>query len=77
MDTTTCPECGAQAQVQRFGVLESTDGPIEHCKVRCVQGHWFLMPTSKLADRPGARDGAAAYDLTRSLTPAPGARPRR
>ena len=34
MDTTTCPECGAPAEVTDRSVLESTDGPIEHVRVR-------------------------------------------
>jgi hypothetical protein len=48
-DTTRCPECGARARVEWRAVLESTDGPIEHCKVRCGQGHWFLLPVAMLA----------------------------
>lgn len=50
-DSTICPECGDTAQVEWRAVLESTDGPIEHCKVRCRWGHAFLLPVSMLADR--------------------------
>ena len=50
-DTTTCPECGDQAQVQWRTVLESTDGPVEHSKIRCVSGHNFLLPVAMLANR--------------------------
>ena len=51
MDTTTCPECGAPAEITRRSVLESTDGPTEHVKLHCVRRHWFLMPTGMLAVR--------------------------
>jgi hypothetical protein len=51
MDTTTCPECGAPAEVTDRFVLESTDGPIEHVRVRCAGMHWFLMSTESLAHR--------------------------
>lgn len=49
MDTTTCPECGAPAEVTDRCVLESTDGPIEHVRVGCVRRHWFLMSAGTLA----------------------------
>ena len=49
MDTTTCPECGALAEVEWRAVMESTAGPIEHARVRCVRLHWFLLPVSTLA----------------------------
>jgi hypothetical protein len=49
MDTTRCPECGALAEVEWRTVMESTDGPIEHAKIRCVHRHWFLLPVAALA----------------------------
>lgn len=49
MDTTHCPECGALSEVEWRAVMESTDGPIEHAKIRCVQKHWFLLPVAALA----------------------------
>jgi hypothetical protein len=49
MDTTTCPECGAPAEVTDRDVLESSDGPIEHLRVVCVRRHWFLLSTESLA----------------------------
>jgi hypothetical protein len=49
MDLTTCPDCGALAAVLDRFVLESTDGPIDHAKVRCLRGHWFLLPVEALA----------------------------
>lgn len=65
MDTTTCPECGLLAEVEWRAVLESTDGPIEHAKIRCTQRHWFLLPIAALdsplvatrPDRSSARLG--------------------
>jgi hypothetical protein len=48
MDTTSCPECGLIAEVEWRAVMESTDGPIEHAKIRCVQKHWFLLPVAAL-----------------------------
>jgi hypothetical protein len=64
MDTTTCPGCGAPAEVVDRTALESTDGPMEHVKIQCVRRHWFLMPTAMLADltrmtRPTAPAGNA------------------
>ena len=51
MDFTTCPECGALAEVTWRDVLESTDGPVEHAKVVCAGRHWFLLPVASL-ERP-------------------------
>jgi hypothetical protein len=51
-DTTACPECGELAEVEWRAVLESTDGPVEHAKVRCVRRHWFLLPVASLVHAP-------------------------
>jgi hypothetical protein len=66
MDATTCPECGAPAEITDRDVLESTDGPIEHVKVGCVRRHWFLLSTASLergrrapAWRPAPVSGSA------------------
>ena len=48
MDATTCPDCGAPAEVTDRCAMESTDGPIEHVRVICVRRHWFLMSTESL-----------------------------
>jgi hypothetical protein len=55
MDLTTCPECGHAAEVTWREVMESTDGPVEHAQIRCVQRHWFLLPVAHLsrATAPG------------------------
>ena len=50
-DITNCPECGDAAEVRDRVVLESTDVPIEHAKIFCVRGHWFLMPVAGLETR--------------------------
>lgn len=58
IDLTVCPECGEAAEIEWRAVLESSDGPVEHCRVRCVRGHWFLMPAAMLASgRPAPRRG--------------------
>jgi len=40
-------------------VLQSTDGPVEHVKVRCVAGHWYFMEAAALP-QPGPVRLAAA-----------------
>lgn len=39
-----CPECHQPAHVLDRFALASTDGPLEHVKVRCRGGHWFTLP---------------------------------
>lgn len=53
MDLTTCPECGAPAEVRDRHVLDSTDGPVEHARIRCVQRHHFFLPVERLSSRAG------------------------
>lgn len=48
LDLTSCPTCGAAAEVPWRAVARSTDGPIEHVKVLCVRRHWYLMPAATL-----------------------------
>jgi hypothetical protein len=51
MDETrfsACPECGATAEVVPEGCADSTDGPVEMVRVRCVERHWFLMAADSL-----------------------------
>ena len=56
MDTTSCPECDAPAEVEWRAVLESTGGPVEHAKVRCLRRHRFLLPVAALeAPAPSVR----------------------
>ncbi|MGY2703018.1 MULTISPECIES: hypothetical protein [unclassified Nocardioides] len=55
VDLTSCPECGGAAEVEWRTVLESTDGPVEHARIRCVRRHWFLLPLERLAIAPAYR----------------------
>ena len=52
MELTTCPECGRPAEVEWRDVLESTDGPVEHARVTCVDRHWFFVPVAVLEREP-------------------------
>jgi hypothetical protein len=66
MDTTTCPECGALAEVEWRDVAESTDGPVEHAKITCLQRHWFLLPVASLPRAAtSSRGRRAAVSLAR------------
>ena len=51
LELTSCPECGALAEVNWRAELPSTSGPVEHAHVRCLNRHWFLMPTEGLPAR--------------------------
>ena len=48
MDLTRCPECWAPAEIVDRDVLQSTDGPIEHARVRCLERHVFFLPVERL-----------------------------
>jgi hypothetical protein len=48
MELTSCPECGSIAEVTCRFELDSTDGPVEHVRLRCLQRHWFLCPAASL-----------------------------
>ena len=44
-----CPECDSIASVEWRSTTAATGGgPVGHAKVRCVTGHWFLLPTAWL-----------------------------
>lgn len=49
---TFCPQsdCFAVAEVYERFVLDSTDGPVEMVRVRCVDRHDFMMPLDKLCN---------------------------
>jgi hypothetical protein len=59
MRLTTCPECGATAEVLDEGTVSSTDGPLRHVRIQCVRRHWFLMLDS-LPDLPTADPDTSA-----------------
>lgn len=48
MELTSCPECGAVAEVTWRFAEESTDGPVEHVRLRCVWRHTFMGPAASL-----------------------------
>jgi hypothetical protein len=49
-DTLPCPQCGAPARVTERFRLDSTDGPVEHLKIGCVDNHWFT-PRAETVER--------------------------
>ena len=59
MDLTACPDCGATAQVVDRSVRALQHEPVDHARVRCVHGHWFLLSVDALA-RAHARLSRAA-----------------
>lgn len=54
LDIAACPECSMTASLKRGNRVESTDGPVDHVRITCVNRHWFLMPTDTLNERPRA-----------------------
>ena len=52
MDLTTCPDCASIAEVLERFVLEGTGGPVEHARIRCIAGHWFLVRSASLMSPP-------------------------
>lgn len=40
--TAACPECGRPAEVVNRFMLASTDGPVEHLRLRCDAGRHHL-----------------------------------
>jgi len=49
VDTVACPSCGQESEVQWRTTMDSTSGPVEHVKIRCLAGHAFFLPTSCLS----------------------------
>jgi hypothetical protein len=50
---TACPECGLPAEVTERFSLSSTDGPVEHVALACVDGHYFRMPAEGMSPPAG------------------------
>jgi hypothetical protein len=48
INLVVCPECAAPAEVVDSFALPSTDGPVEHVKVQCLERHWLLLPAAAL-----------------------------
>jgi hypothetical protein len=51
-DVVRCPECDGVATIEWRSTAAGTNGPVEHVKVRCITGHWFLMPAAWLTEGP-------------------------
>jgi len=69
LDLTVCPEqgCSSAAQIFDRSAWESTDGPIEHVRIRCLNQHHFLLPVAMLTS-PHAVD---VPDLAADALPSP------
>jgi hypothetical protein len=52
MDLTRCPDCDSIAEVLERFVLESTADPVEHARIRCIAGHWFVLRAASLVSPP-------------------------
>jgi hypothetical protein len=52
LDLVGCPECKAPAEVVDRFVLPSTDGPVEHVKVHCINRHWHTGAAETLPTVP-------------------------
>jgi hypothetical protein len=69
---TACPECGLPAEITDRFSLSSTDGPVEHVALACVDGHQFRMPADGLSPEAAllAAGFRVAADARRSCTAA-------
>jgi hypothetical protein len=45
---TPCPQCGLPAEIRERFWLQSTDGPIDHVALSCIDGHHFRMAADRL-----------------------------
>ena len=43
-----CPECELPAEITDWFSLRSTDGPVDHVVLGCIDGHHFRMPLDRL-----------------------------
>ena len=44
LDLTSCPECSLPMEILDRFRLPRTQGLVEHIKVRCITGRWFVVP---------------------------------
>ena len=49
MALVTCPECRQPAQIIDRFAFESNGARLEQTKVRCRSGHWFTLPSDRVA----------------------------
>ena len=68
MEWTQCPQCGLVAEVVDRDVWPSTDGPIEHVHVRCVERHRFVLPAASLERHHAAARAAEAAQAAPAST---------
>ncbi len=52
---TPCPQCGLPAEIRERFRLQSTDGPVDHVAVACIDGHHFRMAADRLPAAPAER----------------------
>lgn len=58
--TVACPECADAATViDRFS-LYSTDGPVEHVRIECVNRHHFTTLAERVAEYEAPADPQVA-----------------
>lgn len=58
--TVACPECGNAATViDRFS-LYSTDGPVEHVRIECIDRHHFTTLAEQVAEYVAPADQQVA-----------------
>jgi hypothetical protein len=48
LSLVACPECGLAAEIGDRFSQRSTDGPVDHVVLNCVDGHYFRMPSDRL-----------------------------
>lgn len=66
MELTDCPQCGLSAEIEWRAVLASTDGPIEHARIRCVDRRWLILPVASLENAPSTRTAYASTSMDAS-----------
>ena len=52
MSITSCPGCGAPAEITERFTLASTDGPVAHVALCCAGGHHYRMAADRLPADP-------------------------
>jgi hypothetical protein len=52
---TPCPQCGLPAEIRERFCLQSTDGPVDHVAVSCINAHHFRMAADWLVAEPVAQ----------------------
>lgn len=57
---TTCPECGAFAEVTDRTAVKSSDGPVEFMRMTCVLGHHIFADVEVIQREQGRVLGDAS-----------------